>query len=56
MTGLWQISGRSRLTMRDAAALDVLYVESMSTRTDVHILLRTLPEVLRATRTGSGAA
>ena len=46
MTGLWQVSGRSRLTMLRGLELDVEYVERRSVRVDLLILWRTLPAVL----------
>jgi lipopolysaccharide/colanic/teichoic acid biosynthesis glycosyltransferase len=50
LTGLWQVSGRNRLSMVDGLTLDVQYVAECSFRMDVRILLRTVPAVL-----GSGA-
>jgi lipopolysaccharide/colanic/teichoic acid biosynthesis glycosyltransferase len=47
MTGLWQVSGRSRLSMRQALDLDVEYVQAQSMRLDLLILLRTAPAVFR---------
>ncbi|MDQ1635568.1 MAG: hypothetical protein QOJ32_2377 [Frankiaceae bacterium] len=47
ITGLWQTSGRSRLTMSQALRLDVEYVTQWTLRRDVLILLRTIPAVLR---------
>ena len=47
MTGLWQVSGRSRLTMRNALELDVEYVARRNFFFDVAILARTLPAVFR---------
>lgn len=47
LTGLWQVSGRSRLTMRQALDLDLEYVSRCSTRLDLRILLRT-PAALRS--------
>ena len=47
MTGLWQVSGRSRLSMRTALELDVEYVIRRSFILDLAILARTLPAVLR---------
>jgi lipopolysaccharide/colanic/teichoic acid biosynthesis glycosyltransferase len=41
MTGLWQVSGRNRLSMPEMLALDVAYVEQYSLRLDLAILLRT---------------
>ena len=46
LTGLWQVSGRNRLTMTEGLKLDVEYVRRRGLRTDLVILLRTLPAVL----------
>jgi lipopolysaccharide/colanic/teichoic acid biosynthesis glycosyltransferase len=50
LTGLWQVSGRNRLSMVDGLALDIRYVATCSLWMDVRILARTVPAVL-----GSGA-
>jgi lipopolysaccharide/colanic/teichoic acid biosynthesis glycosyltransferase len=47
LTGLWQVSGRSRLSMAKALDLDVEYVARRSFRLDLVILLRTVPALLR---------
>jgi lipopolysaccharide/colanic/teichoic acid biosynthesis glycosyltransferase len=47
MTGLWQISGRSRLSMRAALELDVAYARQRSMALDLAILARTLPALFR---------
>jgi lipopolysaccharide/colanic/teichoic acid biosynthesis glycosyltransferase len=47
VTGLWQVSGRSRLSMRTALDLDVEYVARRSFTFDLLILIRTVPAVLR---------
>jgi lipopolysaccharide/colanic/teichoic acid biosynthesis glycosyltransferase len=47
LTGLWQISGRSRLTMKDALELDLDYVRRVSLGLDLMILARTIPALLR---------
>ena len=47
LTGLWQISGRSLTSYRRRVAIDVLYVRSRSLMLDAHILLKTVPAVLR---------
>lgn len=47
ITGLWQVSGRNRLTMREALELDVEYVVRRSFILDLAILFRTVPAVLR---------
>ena len=41
MTGLWQVSGRSRLSLLEMYRLDVNYVGSASLATDLGILFRT---------------
>jgi lipopolysaccharide/colanic/teichoic acid biosynthesis glycosyltransferase len=46
LTGLWQVSGRNRLTMLQGLELDVEYVECRSFLVDLLILLRTVPAVL----------
>jgi lipopolysaccharide/colanic/teichoic acid biosynthesis glycosyltransferase len=46
VTGLWQVSGRNRLTMLEGLKLDVAYVEQRTFGVDVRILLRTVPAVL----------
>ena len=46
ITGLWQGSGRNRLTMQQMLALDLVYVEQQSFLLDLKILLRTVPAVL----------
>ena len=47
ITGLWQVNGRSRLSMRKALELDVEYVIRRSFILDLAILLRTVPAVFR---------
>jgi lipopolysaccharide/colanic/teichoic acid biosynthesis glycosyltransferase len=41
ITGLWQVSGRNRLSMPEMLALDVAYLERRSLLLDIRILLRT---------------
>lgn len=48
LTGLWQVSGRSRLTMRQALDLDLDYVRRCSLALDLGILARTVPSLLRS--------
>jgi len=47
LTGLWQVSGRKGLGMREMFELDRQYVRSRSLRTDCGILARTLRAVVR---------
>ena len=46
ITGLWQTSGRSRLSLLEMYRLDVAYAASASLFVDLRILLRTVPVVL----------
>jgi lipopolysaccharide/colanic/teichoic acid biosynthesis glycosyltransferase len=46
MTGLWQVSGRNRLTFRQGLDLDVEYVRRRSFALDLVILLKTIRVVL----------
>jgi lipopolysaccharide/colanic/teichoic acid biosynthesis glycosyltransferase len=52
LTGLWQVSGRSKLTFDEMIALDLEYVRRRSLWLDLCILARTLPVVVG----GRGAA
>jgi lipopolysaccharide/colanic/teichoic acid biosynthesis glycosyltransferase len=47
ITGLWQVSGRSRLSYRDALELDVEYVRRRCLRLDLMILAGTVSAVFR---------
>jgi lipopolysaccharide/colanic/teichoic acid biosynthesis glycosyltransferase len=47
LTGLWQVSGRNRLSMVQALELDVEYVRRQSLWLDLRILARTVPAQLR---------
>lgn len=51
ITGLWQVSGRNRLTFDEMVKLDLFYIENWSLWLDLKIILLTLPAVLR----GDGA-
>jgi lipopolysaccharide/colanic/teichoic acid biosynthesis glycosyltransferase len=48
ITGLWQVSGRSVLTMQQALDLDVEYASRRNLALDFATLLRTMPAVLRS--------
>jgi len=47
IAGLWQISGRNRLTYAERRRLDLRYIRTRSLGLYFRILLRTLPEVCR---------
>jgi lipopolysaccharide/colanic/teichoic acid biosynthesis glycosyltransferase len=47
MTGHWQILGSARVPLHEMVGIDYLYVANWSLWTDVKILLRTVPYVLR---------
>lgn len=47
MTGLWQVSGRNRLSFDEMVRLDLFYIENWSLWLDLKIMLRTLPVLVR---------
>jgi lipopolysaccharide/colanic/teichoic acid biosynthesis glycosyltransferase len=48
MTGLWQVSGRNRLSMLQMLELDLVYLQCQSVLLDLWIIWRTIPAVLFA--------
>jgi lipopolysaccharide/colanic/teichoic acid biosynthesis glycosyltransferase len=42
VTGLWQVSGRNRLSFEEMVRLDVYYIENWSVLLDLKIILRTV--------------
>jgi lipopolysaccharide/colanic/teichoic acid biosynthesis glycosyltransferase len=48
LTGLWQVSGRSRTTYEERVAFDSYYVQNWSVWLDLYILARTVRAVLTA--------
>lgn len=51
ITGLWQVSGRNRLTFAEMVRVDLFYIENWSLFLDLKIIFLTLPAVFR----GDGA-
>ena len=49
VTGYWQVNGRSSVQYPERAYMDLDYIGSSSTLTDLDILVRTVPAVLRRT-------
>jgi len=47
ITGLWQVSGRNHISFDEMVKLDVQYLEDWSLSTDLGILFRTIPVLLR---------
>jgi len=47
ITGLWQVSGRNQISFDEMVKLDVQYLEDWSLTTDIGILFRTIPVLLR---------
>lgn len=52
ITGLWQVSGRNRLSFSQRVHLDVHYMQNCSLWLDLYLLVRTVPTVL----SGEGAS
>ncbi|WP_255481832.1 sugar transferase [Ramlibacter pinisoli] len=48
ITGLWQVSGRNRLTYEERVRLDVQYVRNLSAWGDIKLLAKTIKVVLSA--------
>ncbi len=48
LTGLWQVSGRQTVSYARRIELDMFYIDHCSLRSDLSILVRTLPVVVRA--------
>jgi lipopolysaccharide/colanic/teichoic acid biosynthesis glycosyltransferase len=46
ITGLWQVSGRSRLPYSERVRLDMYYIDNVSLLLDLRILLKTIPVLL----------
>jgi lipopolysaccharide/colanic/teichoic acid biosynthesis glycosyltransferase len=46
LTGLWQVSGKNKLTFKEMIRLDIDYCQKMSPWLDIKILLLTLPTVV----------
>jgi len=47
ITGLWQVSGRNRLTFDEMVRMDLYYIENWSVLLDLKIILQTLPVMWR---------
>jgi exopolysaccharide biosynthesis polyprenyl glycosylphosphotransferase len=47
ITGLWQVSGRNRLTFDEMVRMDLYYIENWSLLLDLKIILQTLPVMWR---------
>jgi exopolysaccharide production protein ExoY len=47
LTGVWQVSGRSLLPYRQRIKLDLAYAQDCRLTTDLGILVKTIPTVLR---------
>jgi lipopolysaccharide/colanic/teichoic acid biosynthesis glycosyltransferase len=47
VTGLWQVSGRNRLSFEEMVKLDLFYIENWSLLFDLKIILRTVLVLFR---------
>jgi exopolysaccharide biosynthesis polyprenyl glycosylphosphotransferase len=47
ITGLWQVSGRNDLDYADRVKLDMQYIKNWNIWLDLHIILKTIPAVLK---------
>lgn len=46
ITGLWQVSGRNKLSYKRRVALDLIYVRNRTLKMDLNILIRTFGVIL----------
>lgn len=46
ITGIWQTSGRSRLSYAHRVQLDEKYVDSLSLRQDLKLIIKTIPKMI----------
>ncbi len=51
ITGLWQVSGRNRMTFDEMARMDIKYAENWSLTMDLKILFKTVKAVFLANGT-----
>ncbi len=49
ITGIWQVSGRSKIDFAERVAMDAYYATHANLSLDIKILLQTIPVVLRGT-------
>jgi exopolysaccharide biosynthesis polyprenyl glycosylphosphotransferase len=47
ITGLWQVSGRNRLSFDEMVRLDLYYIENWSLWLDIKIILMTIPTIIK---------
>ncbi|HUP18303.1 MAG TPA: sugar transferase [Acidimicrobiia bacterium] len=47
VTGLWQISDQGDKLLRDCTEMELAYLDQVSLRTDVQILLKTIPAMIK---------
>ena len=52
LTCLWQVQGRAEIPFKQQVELDVEYIQNQSVSTDVKLLAKTLPAVIK----GKGAS
>ena len=47
ITGLWQISGRNRMTFEEMVRIDLFYIENWSLLLDMKVIILTIPAMFR---------
>ena len=55
ITGLWQVSGRNRITFEQMVKVDLFYIENWSIWLDIKIILLTIPALWREVSRGCDA-
>ena len=56
LTGLWQVSGKNRMTFDEMIECDLQYVRTQSLWLDLRIMLKTIPAVIKEVKDAPAAA
>ena len=54
ITGLWQVSGKNKMTFTEMIGLDIAYVERVSFMCDLKIIFKTIPAIVSDLAEGAG--
>ena len=47
LTGPWQVSGRSEVTIEDRMQMDIIYIQNEGALNDIKFLLRTILKIFK---------
>jgi lipopolysaccharide/colanic/teichoic acid biosynthesis glycosyltransferase len=52
LSGLWQVSGKTKTTFNEMMRLDISYIKKRSLWFDIYIMLKTIPTIFSEARGG----